>query len=115
MTDGVHTFKELYEFRMLYHAHAVRSWMEQGINVVRSWRHHDGDECFGGGWFIVVAELSTGQVSNHYRSPQWPVFAGVPEVATAPEWDGHSVEDVLRRLRAALSGAKRLPPRRYEP
>ncbi|SCF79133.1 hypothetical protein GA0115255_106492 [Streptomyces sp. Ncost-T6T-2b] len=26
ISDGFHSFDELYEFRLLYHAHAVRAW-----------------------------------------------------------------------------------------
>ncbi|GAA2096275.1 hypothetical protein GCM10009801_65710 [Streptomyces albiaxialis] len=104
ISDGFHTFEELYEFRRLYHAYAVRAWLAAGYPVVRSWRHHDGEPCFGGGWFIVVAQLPTGQVSNHYRAESWSLFADVPEVETAPVWDGHSAGDVTRRLRALLGG-----------
>ncbi|GAA3600869.1 hypothetical protein GCM10022223_15660 [Kineosporia mesophila] len=102
ISDGFHTFDELYEFRLLYHAHAVRAWLAAGYPVVRSWKHYDGEPCFGGGWFIVVAQLPTGQVSNHYRTANWSLFAGVPEAGTAPEWDGHNVADVARRMRALL-------------
>ncbi|RIJ68764.1 hypothetical protein D1871_22610 [Nakamurella silvestris] len=107
ISDGFHTFDELYEFRRLYHAHAARAWLTAGYPVVRSWKHHDGQPCFGGGWFIVVAQLPTGQVSNHYRTVSWSLFSDVPEVETAPAWDGHTTADVAHRLRALLgeSGA----------
>jgi len=97
VSDGFHTFNELYEYRMLYNAHAVKAW----TNVVKSLRHHDGELCFGGGWFIVTAQLPTGQVSNHYRVEHWDLF-DVPEVETAPEWDGHSPAQAAQRLREAL-------------
>ncbi|WP_108962239.1 hypothetical protein [Mycetocola zhujimingii] len=109
LSDGFHTFAELYEFRLLYHAHALRLWLQQGIRVVRSWRHDNGEECFGGGWFIVVAELPSGQVSNHYRTTCRSMFDGVPETPTAPLWDGHSVGDVLHRLRTNLEGSSDVP------
>lgn len=101
--DGYHSMAELYEYRMLYNAHAAQGWLAAGIPVVKSWRHHDGAECFGGGWFIVVAQLPTGQVSNHYPAKDWNLFK-VPSVERAPEWDGHTPADVLDRMRAALGG-----------
>lgn len=104
-SDGHHTFDELYEYRMLYNAHAAHGWVTTGIPVVKSWRHSGGQECFGGGWFIVTAQLPTGQVSNHYQATHWGLF-NVPEVETAPEWDGHTPADAAYRLRGAL-------PRRY--
>lgn len=105
ISDGHHTFNDLYEYRMLYNAHAAHGWVAAGIPVVKSWRHHDGQECFGGGWFIVTAQLPTGQVSNHYPAQDWDLF-DIPEVETAPEWDGHTPIDAANRLRDAMKGTK---------
>lgn len=58
LSDGHHTFKELYEYRTLLHAHAVYGWVADGVDVVKSWKHSDGERCFGGGWFIVTAEAA---------------------------------------------------------
>ena len=72
--DEYHTLEELYEYRMLYNAHAAQGWLSAGIPVTKSWHHSDGEECFGGGWFIVTAQLPTGQVSNHYPAKDWDLF-----------------------------------------
>lgn len=100
-SDGYHTFKELYDFRMLYHAHCVKAWNDRGFETVKSKRHHDGELCFGGGRFIVVTELETGQIRNHYSMEHWDLF-DVPEAPTSPKWDGHTSEDVADRLRESL-------------
>lgn len=102
-SDGHHTFDELYDYRMLYNAHAAHGWLAAGIPVVKSWRHSDGEECFGGGWFIVTATLPTGQVSNHYREQYWDLFQ-VPDEEVAPEYDGHTPEIAANRLRSYLEG-----------
>jgi hypothetical protein len=99
--DEHHTMKDLYEYRLLYNAHAVRDWIAKGYPVVKSWKHHDGEECFGGGWFIVTAELPSGQVSNHYKKLHWNLF-DVPAVQFAPEWDGHTPAVAAARLLDAL-------------
>lgn len=99
--DEYHTMRELYEYRMLYNAHAARAWARDGL-AVKSWKHSDGEPCFGGGWFVVVATLPTGQVTNHYRESDWDLF-DVPEVERPPAWDGHTPEVAVARLRAALS------------
>lgn len=99
--DEYHTMKELYEYRMLYNAHAAHGWVWQGIPVVKSWKHSDGELCFGGGWFIVSAQLPTGQVSNHYKAEFWDLF-DVPEVELPPEYDGHSPKDAADRLFKAI-------------
>ncbi|MCS4278033.1 hypothetical protein M2390_003256 [Mycetocola sp. BIGb0189] len=100
-SDGYHTFDELYEFRMLYHRHAVSGWLAAGVPVVKSWRHSDGEECFGGDWFIVVASLPVGQVSNHYPAEDWGLFE-VPEVEIPPAFDGHTSSTVVERLRGPI-------------
>jgi hypothetical protein len=101
-SDGHHTFDELYEYRMLYNAHAALGWLAAGIPVVKSWQHADGEPCFGGGWFIVTATLPTGQVSNHYAAEHWALFE-VPEASLPPEWDGHTPADAAGRLRQHLT------------
>lgn len=66
--EGHHTVDELCEYRMLCTAYAAQGWLAATFPVVKSRRHSDGELRFGGGWFIVVAELPTGQVGNHYKA-----------------------------------------------
>lgn len=97
-SDGYHTFNELYEFRKLFNAALFNDWAMGGwYSVHKSKKHHDGEECFGGGWFIVMATLPTGQISNHYELKDWDLFQ-CEERENAVEWDGHTAQDVLKRL-----------------
>jgi hypothetical protein len=109
ISDGYHTFDELYEFRKVYNAALFNEWAmlwnenKQAIiakyDVHKSWKHSDGELCFGGGWFIVVAVLPDGQISNHYEAKDWDLFK-IPETEKAKfEFDGHTSTDVLERLR----------------
>lgn len=120
ITDGYHTFKELYEFRKMYNAALFNEWgkhldalqfidfsksseeqppVRKKYNVHKSWRHYDGELCFGGGWFVVVAMLPTGQITNHYKAEDWDLFK-IPEVDKALfPFDGHTGQDVLERLK----------------
>lgn len=126
-SDGYHTFNELYEFRKIYNAALFNEWAEDclktramfgGIenphpeikqvlknlkpkyDVHKSWKHHDGELCFGGGWFIVVAVLPMGQISNHYKAEDWDLFK-IPEVDKAKyEFDGHTSQDVVNRIKS---------------
>lgn len=105
ISDGYHTFNELYEFRMLYNAALFNVWANMSSNepmVTKSWKHSDGEPCFGGGWFVVTAQLPTGQITNHYEAKDWDLFR-IPEVEKAPEWDGHTPQDVAKRLREYLA------------
>lgn len=57
VSDGYHTFNELYRYRMLYNAAFFNELAKGDVKVCKSHKHYDGEECFGGGWFIVMAEL----------------------------------------------------------
>lgn len=107
--DGYHTFNELYEFRKVYNAALFNEWVNLCLgyggancdpyNVHKSWKHYDGELCFGGGWFIVSAMLPTGLISNHYKAEDWNLFK-IPEVEKALfPFDGHTAQDVLQRLK----------------
>lgn len=101
VSDGYHTFDELYRYRMLYNALAFDLLAHNGITVVKSHKHSDGGKIFDGNYFIVVAELPTGQVSNHYENKYWDLF-NIEEVQFSPEWDGHTPEEAADRLEAYL-------------
>lgn len=102
-SDGYHTFKELYEYRLLYNAaflnELFRTHQEYGVH--KSLRHSDDELCFGGGWFVVVAQLPTGQITNHYSTGEWGLF-DIEERSRADKWDGHTPQDVAERLREFL-------------
>jgi len=101
-SDGYHTFNELYAYRLAYNAALFNEWAAQGkYGVHKSKRHSDGELCFGGGWFVVVAQLPTGQITNHYQEDHWPLF-DIERRDKAAEWDGHTPADVAKRLREYL-------------
>ena len=98
-SDGYHTFNELYDYRKVYNAAFFNELAKHGLyDVHKSKRHSDGNIPFGDdNWFIVMAELPTGQISNHYEIKDWDLF-NIPEKEKANTWDGHSTQDVYERL-----------------
>lgn len=99
ISDGYHTFNELYYYRMLYNASFFNMLPKEWVH--KSKRHNDGEECFGGGWFIVMANLPTGQISNHYELKDWDLFQ-IPEKEVADKWDGHTPQEAADRLHKYL-------------
>lgn len=93
ISDGYHTFNELYEHRRILFAtlcHSVRH---------RAWKsklHHDGT--MYPDYFIVGIETSEGQATYHYHIKYWGEF-DVAEKTNAPEWDGHTPADALERIK----------------
>lgn len=104
ISDGYHSFRELYNFRKMYNAVLFNEWAKQKkYSVHKSLKHFEGDYCFDGKYFIVVALLPTGQISNHYKLKDWDLFK-IPVFSKAMiPYDGHTAKDVLTRLESFIS------------
>lgn len=100
ISDGYHTFDELYEFRKMYNACLFNEWAKaKKYEVHKSKKHNDGEPCFDGKYFIVSAKLPDGIISNHYELKDWDLFK-IPETEKSKfEYDGHTGKDVLNRLK----------------
>lgn len=97
-TDGYHSFKELYEFRLHYNAAFLNMAHRYGEMVCWKSRYHqDGSSIEG--WFIVGAILPSGkQITNHYPLKCWDLFK-LPHYPSSPvPFDGHTPKDCLNRL-----------------
>jgi len=99
ISDGYHTFAELYEHRhslclALMRALPGRCWFSR--------RHNDGELCFGSGeWFIIGCDLSEEEsVTYHLPICLYPVAqaTGALELDRGKPWDGHTATDVTQRL-----------------
>lgn len=105
VSDGYHTFDELYEHRCLLFAallscHNFGGW--------KSRKHDDGT--FMEGWFVAGASLLTvareKMITYHLPEKHWDLV-DVEELERAPKWDGHTSEDVLDRLKGWLMHGRR--------
>ena len=97
------TNQELYDFRLVLNALLFNEWAETGkYEVYKSKRHHDGEPCFDGEWFIVVAILPSGQVTNHYHIKYWDYFKIPSYERVKDEFDGHTSSVVLLRYGVLL-------------
>jgi len=94
VSDGFHTFRQLYYQRMMLFATIVKQ------NKGRAWkslRHEDGELCFGGGWFIVGIDTPEGSYTYHYEDNYFSLF-DCKELERGKHWDGHTEKDVTRLL-----------------
>lgn len=94
LSDGFHTFNGLYEQRMILFAALVKAYKDRSW---KSYRHEDGEYCFGGGWFIVGIDTPEGSYTYHYENKYWNMFDCV-DLARAKHWDGHTEADAETRL-----------------
>lgn len=91
ISDGYHTFGELYFHRMVLFSIILNQ------NPDISWKakkHHDGT-MFGDDSFICGIDTPDGQYTYHYNLEHWDCFI-VKELEFAPEYDGHKPKDITR-------------------
>ena len=94
VSDGFHTFNGLYEQRMILFAALVKAYKDKAW---KSYRHEDGESCFGGGWFIVGIDTPEGSYTYHYENKYWDMFDCI-DLPRAKHWDGHTEADAETRL-----------------
>lgn len=91
-SDGYHTFNELYYHRMCLFSIIVK----QNKNLAWKSKLHSDGTMFDN-YFIVGIDTPNGQATYHYHIEHWDMFDCV-ELSNAPEWDGHTAEDAIKRL-----------------
>lgn len=93
MSDGYHTFADLYEQRLILSAALAKN----NPHAWKSKRHEDGSVPFGGGWFIMGFDTDEGCYTYHYELKDWDLFQ-CKELDKGRPWDGHTSKDVRRLL-----------------
>lgn len=93
ISDGYHTFADLYEQRLILSAALANN----NPNAWKSKRHEDGSVPFGGGWFIMGFDTDEGGYTYHYELKDWDLFQ-CKELDKGKPWDGHTSKDVRRLL-----------------
>lgn len=101
VSDGYHTFDELYEHRITLFIKLCwfrQELIKQDIQCWRSKLHHDGTSFDG--WFIMgIGEMKGEQITYHLPMSKWEETNFAATLERAPEWDGHTSADVLKRLK----------------
>lgn len=103
VSDGFHTFRQLYYQRMMLFAEIVKQNKDKAW---KSLRHEDGELCFGGGWFIVGIDTPEGSYTYHYEDNYFSLF-DCQELERAKHWDGHTEKDMTRLLSLPSAQPKR--------
>ena len=103
VSDGYHTFGELYDHRISLFIALCLQIDSQPFDrsqycVWRSILHSDLSKMDG--WFILGIGKNEGeQITYHVPIERWDECGFAREFAKAPEFDGHTPEDVLERLK----------------
>ena len=94
VSDGYHTFNELYEHRTILFACLTKVYNPD--KVWMSNKHHDGS--MFSGMFIVGMETPAGTVTYHIDNKYKALFSHVRSLERAPKWDGSTPKDGLDYL-----------------
>ena len=102
ISDGYHTFGELYDHRIALYIALCKVINSYGnVGAWRSKCHSDGT--FIQGWFILgLGEQPGRQITYHIPNDEWDRCDFAEALATAPEWDKHTSEDVLDRIKKLI-------------
>ena len=93
ISDGSHTFNELYAHRASLFAVICNTYPE---NAWKSWKHHHEEKFpMYEDYFIVGVNTPEGQYSYHYHKDWWDKFK-IQELEEAPKFDGHQPDDIDR-------------------
>jgi len=96
VSDGYHTFDELYEHRIVLFLALCRQ-VASKTKVWRSEKHSDGSGFTD--WYILGIGKEKGiQITYHLPLSKWNDSNFAETLDKAPEWDGHSPSDVLSRI-----------------
>lgn len=96
ISDGYHTFGELYDHRITLFI-ALARLKASTSSIVPIWRCQTDKE-----WFILgIDNIGTFQITYHIPMARWneTEFAMTFELKDKPKWDGHTSQDVLDRLK----------------
>jgi hypothetical protein len=103
LSDGYHTFGELYEHRIVLFMILCRTFSLQHKEDHEVWMtktHSDGS--VWDGWFVLgILRAPGAQMTYHLPMEKWDEcseFAVVRDMA--PEFDGHTSDDVLKRVKS---------------
>jgi hypothetical protein len=96
ISDGYHTFTELYDHRITLYIALCKELA--GLYVWRSKLHSDGTSFDG--WFILgISDEKGKQITYHIPLEKWNDCNFACDRDKAPEFDGHTSQDVLERIK----------------
>lgn len=103
ITDGYHTFEQLYDHRITLYSVLTYLFNNDEYTDHHCWKskvHSDGSVFEG--WFIAgIGETVGEQITYHIPITRWDDFK-IPELEKAPEWDSHTPEEILIRLKKIM-------------
>ena len=103
LSDGYHSFDELYDHRCILFISLVNLCQEMNdrrssrYEIFKCVEHHDSSRLDG--WFLCVIKSHVGQISYHLPDKYWDLLRCPAYLRSPIPFDGHTSDDVLQRLK----------------
>jgi len=100
ISDGYHTVGELYKHRTTLFIKLLETLSKLYGGNMPIWRtpKHSNDEVWDG-WFLLGVGKDAGeQITYHLPMEFWTKCNFAEVIEKAPEFDGHTSDDVLKRI-----------------
>lgn len=98
VSNGHHSFGELYDFRMVLTAAFFNSLSADAMHkTYKSQHHHESDTEMDEGWFVTGAVLHGKPISFHYEMKLWDLFH-VATTESSPAYEPYTSAEAFERL-----------------
>lgn len=99
ISDGYHTFNELYDHRIILYLSLCRLILKTHFRTVWKNKYHSDGTQYPG-WFLLGINMGEGyQMTYHIPMKYWNMINCVEfGIDDAVEFDGHTPKDVLSRM-----------------
>ena len=95
ISDGYHTFGELYAHRRALMLVLMRSHPGDSF---RTRQHHPDDDPMFPGHFMIGIDSPAGPIRYHVGDAHWSLFDFAATIPHAPKWDGAGPDATVERL-----------------
>lgn len=95
ISDGHHTFRELYKQRLIMFCTVCNIFPELSWKAKKHF-DEENDPMFEGD-FIAGINTPEGVATYHIKLEYWDLFK-IPEISKAPKYDNYTSEDVMKRM-----------------
>lgn len=105
ISDGYHTFDELYDHRITLYIALCKSYQHIKNNVEDIWfpvwrsHKHSDDSMYIGHFILGIGYEKGKQITYHIPMYRWEEANFAKTLEKAPEFDGHTSQDVLERIK----------------
>ena len=98
VSDGYHTFNELYAHRIANFLALMAMADRTGLDVGWSRNHADGNPCFGGGWVIAWITAPSGKQARYHMEDTRSLQLHLEQPLGSPWNEKEETIDALREI-----------------